>query len=376
MKYKKILITSGIYCCLISSIALAALPEKSDTTSIPPRDKTENNTLSVQEFNQILGTLRGIFNWNKSGQTQIGINDSTPDEDLTLDVDGKIGAEYFCDERGESCIKAGKWTVSGDSTKPTPSQGESKTETSQAAECQIRYRVKVGSRVSDWVETGGNRIPEGPWITFNNTEKEVCADRGCGIQMGIKCQKAEKNPNPTSCQARYRLFNPNNTATDSGWVTTPRSEEIAWQDGEWLEFQDWKNWWWQTGLQCQSEETTCRLSYKTRDEKYDSDWVTTTLTQNKIWADGSAQHLESDRDRPCDGILGCGIKLRLHCTEKDHVPKIPIYLCPREKSANCTSTCQGQLSADPTCVLTKNQGEEYCSATETKNCSPLGHLVR
>ncbi len=47
----------------------------------------------------------------------VGINDTTPDASLTLDVEGAVGASQYCDQNGANCVAAGGlgglWTLSG-----------------------------------------------------------------------------------------------------------------------------------------------------------------------------------------------------------------------------------------------------------------------
>ena len=59
----------------------------STSVMVPPvSKKSQNGTVSFNEFNQILGTIRNIYNDNKN--KRIGINQSNPQS--ALDVNGNI----------------------------------------------------------------------------------------------------------------------------------------------------------------------------------------------------------------------------------------------------------------------------------------------
>ncbi len=57
-------------------------------------DNTASNQINIANF---------IY---KNTGKQLGINDSTPDGSLTLDVEGQMGATEYCDNDGANCVKA------------------------------------------------------------------------------------------------------------------------------------------------------------------------------------------------------------------------------------------------------------------------------
>ncbi len=70
------------------------------TSVIDPliNEKEKNGTVSFEEFNQILGTIRNIYNDNTN--ERIGINQETPE--ATLDINGnmRISKIISCDKLG------------------------------------------------------------------------------------------------------------------------------------------------------------------------------------------------------------------------------------------------------------------------------------
>lgn len=67
----------------------------------------------LHPYDNILSTVPStqvIF----KGTGQVGIGDTSPDGDLKLDVEGKIGATEYCDANGANCVLAGTGGGSGD----------------------------------------------------------------------------------------------------------------------------------------------------------------------------------------------------------------------------------------------------------------------
>jgi hypothetical protein len=74
-------------------------------------------------------------------QGNVGIGDTTPDEDLKLDVEGKVGAAEYCDENGNNCKAITEIGGSLDCTTVSQTSGSSRN---KFASCPSGYRVTGG----------------------------------------------------------------------------------------------------------------------------------------------------------------------------------------------------------------------------------------
>lgn len=107
---------------------------------------------------------------------KIGVGDTTPDSDLKIDVEGKIGATQYCDQNGANCIASSNLDVwrknASDSTKLYYNNGYIGIGTDTPTE---RLHIVNGNIKADaFILTNGTPL-SGPW-QINNTTKAAFYD--------------------------------------------------------------------------------------------------------------------------------------------------------------------------------------------------------
>ena len=70
--------------------------------SIPTKAATDY--ITADEFNSIVNTIKGIFNDAGNDSIGIGTGSENVDGGLKFQVNGKVGADEFCNQQGENCI--------------------------------------------------------------------------------------------------------------------------------------------------------------------------------------------------------------------------------------------------------------------------------
>jgi hypothetical protein len=367
---KKILSLSVICVLLtLSARAQEAVVDSASVTEITEKDSQFENTVTVNEFNSLVKTIRGIYNFLTDTGVQIGINESTPASTLTLDVGGRIGADEYCDAEGENCIDPATWDERPQLELQPP-----------GANCQIRYRVKDAKYQSDWQETGLNSDSIGQMAKFNSGLATNCTGEGCGVQMSLKCSPNLAVTESASCRIRYRL-NHLKQRTLTPWATTTNTTGDTWADGEWSTVTAEDGGWGdglnlQAGIECADNILRCQLGYKLHNEAESPDWKLSPFTQGSGWKDGQTSLLSADIGRACDKRVGCGLQMQTQCVGTASTLKTELFLCPRERDPNCPSLCEGQISTNENCTYQRVGANNQCNLLITENCEPIGHLVQ
>jgi len=366
---KKLIPLTLLSLILITSVQAQETDIKSASVNgIPEKDSQFENTVSIDEFNSLVKTLRGIYNFFVDNKVQIGINEEKPANNLTLDVGGRIGAEEFCDANGENCIDPSTWDKRPQLELQPP-----------AANCQIRYRVKDAKYQSEWAETGVDEAL-GRVSRFNSGLTSNCSGEGCGVQMGIKCTPNLAVSESASCRLRYRI-NHLKQRSLTPWTITETSTATAWTDGEWSAVvSDTASWGdglnLQAGIECDDKALRCQLGYKLHNEVEKPDWELSPFTQGPGWKDAENTLLSANTVRACDQRIGCGLQMQSRCVGTATTLKTALYLCPRERNNNCPSLCEGQISTNEKCTYQSLGADNQCNLLITEPCEAIGHLVQ
>jgi|GEM_PF-6770263 len=357
---------------LFGTMAFTTVLAQQNTTSvetIPTKDTQFENTVTVNEFNTIVNTLRGIYNFFTEDKFQLGINEPTPASSLTLDVGGRVGAEEFCDENGEHCIDPKTWDA------------RPQLELQPAgANCSVKYRVKDQKYESEWQETNLNNDPIGNRAVFNSGLINNCGGAGCAVQMALKCEPNLAVTEAASCRLRYRV-NHLEQSSLTPWVTTNTTNDSEWQEGTWSSVVAPESSWGdglniQAGIDCASPDLRCQVGYRLHNENETPDWSLSQLTDGPGWKDAEQNKLSADTVRACDRVGGCGLQMQSRCVGTVSTLKTALYSCPKVKDDRCPSLCNGQISLDDKCSYQKLGGDDQCSLLLTENCEKLGHLVQ
>ena len=343
-------------------------PSAASVTDITPKDSQFENTVTIEEFNSLVNTLRGINNFFSDSSVQLGINEPRPASELTLDVGGKIGADQYCDADGQNCIDPATWDERPQLELQPP-----------AANCQIRYRAKDAKYQSDWEETALDDSM-GSVARFNSGLKHNCSGSGCGVQMGIKCSPNLAVSETASCRIRYRV-NHLKQRDLTPWVTTEETEGNDWSDGDWSNVIAEEGSWGdglniQAGIECNDPLLRCQLGYKLHNEAERNDWSSSAFTQGPGWKDGDNNLLSASTVRACDQKVGCGLQMQSRCVGTASTLKTKLYLCPRKGERSCPSLCEGQISINETCTYQRQGANNECNLLITEECRELGHLVQ
>lgn len=371
---KKILFVFSL--CLALSITVYGQNSDSDETAVPGasvesinlKDSQFENTVTIDEFNSIVNTLRGVYNFFRNNSVQIGINEPEPATSLTLDVGGKIGAEAFCDAEGENCIDPATWDERPQLELQPP-----------AANCQIRYRVKDTKYQSPWRETSVDESIGGI-ARFNSGLEYNCSGEGCGVQMGIKCTPNLAVAESASCRLRYRI-NHLKERSLTPWTTTETTEDSVWMDGEWSAIAVEDGSWGdglnlQASIECNDQALRCQLGYKLHNEVEKPDWKLSPFTQGPGWKEAENSLLSANVSRACDQRVGCGLQMQSQCVGTTSTLKTALYLCPRERDGNCPSLCEGQISTKEECTYQRQGSNNECNLLIAEDCEAIGHLVQ
>jgi len=366
-KMKKIIALSAFGLILVLNVY--AQSDTASVTGIPEKDSQFENTVTISEFNSLVKTLRGVYNFITETGLQIGINEENPASSLTLDVGGKIGAEQYCDANGENCIDPATWDERPQLELQPP-----------AANCQIKYRVKDAKYTSDWQETGLNNDPIGRVAKFNSGLVTNCSGTGCGVQMSLKCSPNLAVAETASCRLRYRV-NHLKQRSLTPWVTTEATTGTAWSDGTWSEVIATDGAWGdglniQAGIDCSDQALRCQVGYKLHNEVEKPDWKISGLTQGPGWKDGENNLLSANVNRACDQRVGCGLQMQSRCVGTTSILKTALYKCPSQREESCPSLCNGQISVDEKCSYQRLGAGDTCNVLLSENCEPIGHLVQ
>lgn len=369
IKMKKITVVSFALVVCLMIFSVKAQTNKASVEQIPVKDSQFENTVTIDEFNNLVRTLRGIYNFITDTGLQIGINEKNPASSLTLDIGGKIGAEAYCDADGEHCIDPTTWDA-----RPQLELQPA------AANCRIRYRVKDAKYESGWQETGLNNDPIGKIAIFNSGLESNCSGAGCGVQMSLQCIPNIAVTEAASCRLRYRM-NHLKQPTLTPWVTTETTAENKWSEGNWAVVVASEGSWGdglniQAGIDCTDQALRCQVGYKLHNEAEKPDWKISSLTQGSGWRDGESNLLSADVKRACDQRVGCGLQMQSRCVGTTSILKTALYKCPSEKQGSCPSLCNGQISTDDKCSYQRMGATEECSILLTENCEAIGHLVQ
>lgn len=354
---------------LLVTVTWAQEVKPSSVESVPEKDTQFENTVTINEFNSIVSTLRGIYNFFNDGQVQLGINELQPATSLTLDVGGKIGATEYCDANGEHCIDPATWDA------------RPQLEVQPAgATCQVRYRVQDQKYETDWHETGSNNDPVGPIARFNSGLKHNCSGEGCGITMGLRCKPNLAVTDTARCRLRYRLNHPGAGGV-SPWITTELTGGDDWQDGEWSTAISPNGGWGdglnvQMGIECQDETIRCQVGQRLHNEIETTPWQLSNMTDGAGWKDSEPSQLSATTARACDQRTGCGLQVQTRCVGRASTVKTPIYSCPKTRDGRCPSQCGGQLSLEDKCSYQKLSPDDTCQVLLTEKCEKVGNLVQ
>jgi len=357
---------------LLTAFTIFSVKAQTDTASveqIPVKDSQFENTVTIEEFNSLVKTLRGIYNFLTETGLQVGINEKTPASSLTLDVGGKIGAEEYCDANGEHCIDPTTWDARPQLELQPP-----------AANCKIRYRVKDAKYESAWQETGLNNDPVGKMALFNSGLVTNCSGDGCGVQMSLQCSPNLAVAETASCRLRYRVNHLKQPAL-TPWVTTEATVGNEWSEGGWSAVVAPNGAWGdglniQAGIECSDQALRCQLGYKLHNEAEKPDWKIGALTQGPGWQDAENSLLSSDVIRACDQRIGCGLQMQSRCVGTTSTLKTALYECPSEKATGCPSLCNGQISTNDKCSYQRMGANDQCTLLLTESCQAIGHLVQ
>lgn len=358
-------IGAALIIILVSGLSFA----QSSVEQIPTKDSQFENTVTIEEFNSLVKTLRGFYNFFTEDTLRIGINEPQPASNLTLDVGGKVGATEYCDENGEHCINPATWDARPQLELNPP-----------GAECVVRYRVRDAKYESDWAETGLGNDPGGAITYFNSGLQHNCQGRGCGIQMALKCTPEPAITESASCRLRYRT-NHLKQSSLTPWITTQTTFDDTWQEGDWAQVVTEDGSWgdglnFQVGMECNEPAIRCQVSYRLHNEVETTDWQSTPLTQGDNWQDGPNAQTHADTLRACDQRVGCGLQIKSHCVGTTSTLKTPLYSCPNVKDDRCPSQCTGQLSLEDKCSYQQLGQDDNCTLLLTENCERVGHLVQ
>lgn len=346
------------------------MPERASVEAIPEKDAQFENTVTIDEFNSLVKTVRGLYNFFNGDQHQIGINEPEPASTLTLDVEGRIGAREYCDENGENCINPATWDARPALDLQPP-----------GARCVVGYRTKDQKYESAWQETGSNNEAQGPEAFFNSGLTHNCAGAGCGVQMRLRCTPNPNLSSAAACRLRYRL-NHADQSQAAPWVTTDLTTGNDWAEGDWSLVQGEALSWGnglslQTGIDCQTENLRCQVGQKLHNERESSAWKISDFTTNDDgWQDSEFSLLSGDTARACDQRRGCGVQVQARCTGATSVLKTPLFSCPRARSENCPTQCEGQISLSETCSYQKQNPDKSCQILLTETCEKIGYLVQ
>lgn len=357
---------------IIALFALGAVKAQSTAVSvesIPEKDSQFENTVSTAEFNTIVNTLRGFYNFFSEAGFQLGINEPKPASTLTLDVGGRIGAEQYCDANGEHCIDPLTWDARPQLELQPP-----------GANCQIRYRTKDQKYESIWQETGINNDPFGKVAHFNSGLKQNCSGEGCAVQMSLKCTPNLAVTQNASCRLRYRVNHLKQSAL-TPWVTTELTSGEDWQDGAWSNVIANDGTWGdglnlQAGIDCAAPELRCQIGYKLHNEVEKPEWKLSRLTEGPGWQDAETSQLSADTLRACDQRIGCGLQMQSRCVGTTSILKTALFSCPKLRDDRCPTQCNGQISIDEKCSYQKLGADSTCNLLLTENCKEIGHLVQ
>ncbi len=355
--------------CITHSTSFAQFPAQSNTENINPKNDIDQNVVTVNEFNLILGTLRKVYNVVKDNLVQIGINEPQPAENLTLDVGGRVGATEFCDEDGFNCINPKEWNIQPSIKLEEP-----------AGNCEIRYRTKDQRHESDWVQTGGNDDPNGLWGIFYSEKRNNCAGDGCGIQMGLRCRPNPEILQQSECRIRYRInyTNQENQEITSDWKETPYTTSTNWEEGPWASVigKSWgKGISVQASIECLSPKLQCQMGYRLRNEELTGSWVYSRPTSGKGWSSAQPAIITGENTRLCDSQTGCGMQMHMKCLGKQLGLKRAIYNCPIKTTGGCPSQCNGQLSLKAQCLYQALDSSNQCTINKTEVCEKVGNLI-
>ena len=354
-----------LFMVLVSSLAFA----QSSVEKISAKDSQFENTVTIQEFNSIVETLRGLYNFFTDDTLQLGINEPQPASNLTLDVGGKVGATEYCDENGEHCINPATWDARPQLELNPP-----------GAECAVRYRVRDAKYESDWDETSIGSDPVGAINRFNSGLKSNCQGRGCGVQMALKCTPNIAVTQSASCRLRYRA-NHLKQSSLTPWVTTQATFDDSWQEGAWTDVVTSDGSWGdglnlQVGMECEEAPVRCQVGYRLHNEVETTDWQLSPLTQGGDWQEGPRAQMSVGTVRACDQRGGCGLQMQSRCVGTTSTLKTPLYSCPTVKDDRCPSQCNGQLSLEDKCSYQQLGQDDNCNLLLTENCEKIGNLVQ
>lgn len=364
---KKITAVSLLSCLLFFGVK--AQTDMASVEQIPIKDSQFENTVTIEEFNNLIKTLRGIYNFITEVGLQIGINEKAPASSLTLDIGGKVGAESYCDANGEHCIDPTTWNARPQLELQPP-----------AANCRIRYRIKDAKYESEWQETGLNNNPVGKVAILNSGLANNCSGKGCGVQMSLQCVPNIAVAQTASCRLRYRI-NHLKQLSLTPWVTTKTTEGSTWTQGDWSEVMVARGAWGnglyiQTGIDCVDQALRCQIGYKLHNEVEKPDWEISALTQGSGWEDAENSLLSANVIRACDQRVGCGLQMQSRCVGTTSTLKTALYKCPSEKQMGCPSLCNGQISIEDKCSYQKIGANNECTIVLTEKCEAIGHLVQ
>ncbi len=364
---KKLTAISLIGCLIVFQVQ--AQTDSASVSKIPEKDSQFENTVTIDEFNSLVKTLRGVYNFLTETGLQIGINEEDPASTLTLDIGGKVGAEEYCDANGEHCIDPTTWDARPQLELQPP-----------AATCKIRYRIKDAKYESDWQETGVNNDPIGKIALLHSGLEANCSGSGCGVQMSLQCSPNLAVAETASCRLRYRVNHLKQPAL-TPWVTTEVTKGTDWVEGTWSNVIAPNGAWGdglniQAGLDCTDQALRCQLGYKLHNEVESPDWKLSALTQGAGWKDAETNLLSADVGRACDQRLGCGLQMQSRCVGTTSTLKTALYKCPSKKETNCPSLCNGQISTEDKCSYQQLGAANTCTILLTERCEAIGHLVQ